>query len=197
LELDASEEGKAVSGKNKKATEESLQAEEVENSRVETDQEGWEVELEQAREEAEDLKDKLMRLAAEFENTRKRLQREKETALKYAEENILKELLPGIDNLERAMEQGRETGSVDSLLEGIVMTRDGLLETLKKFGVEPVASVGETFDPNVHEALVMEPSDEVEANVILREFLKGYHYKERLLRAAKVVVSSGPPKEDS
>ncbi len=194
MELDASEEGKAVSGKNKKAAEEPLQAEEAENSQVETEKEDWEIGLEQARQEADDLKDKLMRLAAEFENTRKRLQREKETALKYAEENILKELLPGIDNLERALEQGKETGSVDSLLEGIVMTRDGLLETLKKFGVEPVASVGEPFDPNVHEALVMEPSEEVEANVVLREFMKGYLYKERLLRAAKVVVSSGPQK---
>lgn len=181
--------------KQSKATED-VQAEEMETGIPETDQEGWEVQLEQARQEADDLKDKLMRLAAEFDNTRKRLQREKETALKYAEENILEELLPGIDNLERAMEQVRESGSVESLLEGLTMTRDGLIATLKKFGVEPMDSEGAPFDPNVHEAMIMEPSDEVAANVVLKEFLKGYQYKERLLRPAKVVVSSGPRQED-
>lgn len=148
-------------------------------------------ELAKAREEVTACNDKMLRLAAEFENTKKRLQRERETALKYAEENVLKELLPGIDNLERAMDQGRETANLAGLLEGVSLTRDGLLGALEKFGVKPIVSVGELFDPNLHDALGMEPSDQVAENVVLKEFQKGYIYKERLLRAAKVIVSQG------
>lgn len=153
-------------------------------------------ELAKARDEAAASNDKMLRLAADFENTRKRLDRERETSLKYAEENILKELLPGIDNLERAMEQGRETDNVASLLEGVALTRDGLLGTFEKFGVKPIVSVGEPFDPNLHEALGMETSTEMAENMVLREFQKGYLYKDRLLRAAKVIVSRGVAEKD-
>jgi molecular chaperone GrpE len=109
--------------------------------------------------------------------------------LKYAEENILKELLPGIDNIERAMDQGQEAQSIESLLEGVVLTRDGLLAMLEKFGVKAMESTGEVFDPNIHEAIAMEETDSMEPNLVLREFQKGYFYKERLLRPAKVIVS--------
>ncbi len=149
-------------------------------------------ELEQARKEAQEHYDKLLRLAAEFENYKKRMEREQQNALKYAEENILKELLPTLDNLERAMEEGRKAGEGKALLEGVEMTLKGLLATLEKFGLSPIDSVGQAFDPNYHEALTMEPSEDVPANHVIREFQKGYRYKERLLRAAKVVVSSGP-----
>ncbi len=149
-------------------------------------------ELAQARKEAQEHYDKLLRLAAEFENYKKRMEREQQTARKYAEESLLKELLPSLDNLERAAEEARKAGESGALLEGVEMTRKGLLATLEKFGLVPIESVGQPFDPSFHEALTMEPSDEVPANHVLREFQKGYQYKERLLRAAKVVVSSGP-----
>ena len=149
-------------------------------------------ELAQARKEAQEHYDKLLRLAAEFENYKKRMEREQQTARKYAEESLLKELLPSLDNLERAAEEARKAGESSALLEGVEMTRKGLLATLEKFGLVPIESVGQPFDPSFHEALTMEPSDEVPANHVLREFQKGYQYKERLLRAAKVVVSSGP-----
>ena len=167
--------------------------EEVEDMAA-SDQDGKQdisVELEETREKLLHSEEKVLRLAAEFENTKKRLQRERETSLKYAEENILKELLPGIDNIERAMEQGRESNSVDSLLEGIELTRKGLLATLEKFEVKAIESVGEPFDPNIHEAVAMEETDEIEPNRVLKEFQKGYQYKDRLLRAAKVIVSKG------
>ncbi|MCK5340105.1 MAG: nucleotide exchange factor GrpE [Desulfobulbaceae bacterium] len=151
--------------------------------------------LEKCREETVEIQDKLLRLAAEFENYKKRMDREKSTALKFAEENILKELLPSLDNLERAVEQGRNTDDIAVLQEGVEMIMDNLLSVLKKFGLEPVASQGEPFDPNFHEAMVMEASSEVPENHVLQEFQKGYMLKDRLIRAAKVVVSKGDTEE--
>jgi molecular chaperone GrpE len=148
-------------------------------------------ELELVRKEARENFDKMLRLAAEFENYKKRVEKERSIALKYAEENILKELLPSVDNLERALDQGRSSEDVAVLLEGVELTRKGLLDTLEKFGLKPVSAVGASFDPNFHEALAMEASEEIPANHILREFQKGYLFKDRLIRAAKVVVSRG------
>ena len=145
--------------------------------------------LEEARSKLQESEEMVLRLAADFENTKKRLERERDTSLKYAEENILKELLPGIDNIERAMDQAQEAQSIESLLEGVVLTRDGLLAMLEKFGVKAMESTGEVFDPNIHEAIAMEETDSMEPNFVLREFQKGYFYKERLLRPAKVIVS--------
>lgn len=145
--------------------------------------------LEEARGKLQESEERVLRLAADFDNTKKRLERDREISLKYAEENILKELLPGIDNIERAMDQTQEVNSVESLLEGVALTRDGLLATLEKFGVKAIESLGQPFDPNIHEAIAMEETDAVEPNFVLREFQKGYVYKDRLLRPAKVLVS--------
>jgi len=148
--------------------------------------------LEEARIKLQESEDKVLRLAADFDNTKKRLEREREISLKYAEENVLKELLPGIDNIERAMDQGRESNSIENLLEGVELTRNGLLATLEKFGVKAIDSTGQPFDPNIHEALAMEETDAMEPNMVLREYQKGYLYKDRLLRPAKVIVSKPP-----
>ncbi|ADH84771.1 nucleotide exchange factor GrpE [Desulfurivibrio alkaliphilus] len=150
------------------------------------------VQLSEARSEAHDLEDRMLRLAAEFENYKKRMQRERESAFKYAEEDLLKELLPALDNLERAIEQGHKTNDASALLEGVEMTYRGLLAGLEKFGLKPLESRGQAFDPNYHEAMAMEASDEFPANTVISEFQRGYLYKDRLIRAAKVVVSNGP-----
>ncbi|MBU0730769.1 MAG: nucleotide exchange factor GrpE [Proteobacteria bacterium] len=147
--------------------------------------------LEAAQEQARENHDKMLRMAAEFENSKKRLIREREAAVKYAEEYILKELLPTIDNLQRAMEQGQKTNEASALLEGVEMTFKGMIATLERFGLKPIVGKGELFDPNFHEALAMEASSEVPENVILQEYEKGYMFKDRLLRATKVVVSKG------
>lgn len=150
------------------------------------------VALEQARADAAEAQDKMLRVAADFENQKKRLQRDKENSLKYAEENLIREVLPCIDNLERAMNQdqsGEEFGK--QLLEGVQLTVKGLMSSLEKMGLKPLASVGEPFDPNFHEALAMEASKEVPEQRVILEFEKGYMLKDRLLRAAKVVVSKG------
>lgn len=147
-------------------------------------------ELEEARKRICELEERLLRMAAEQENFKKRMQREREASLKYAEETVLRELLPFLDNLERAMEQGRKADA-PALLAGVEMTCKGLLNTMEKIGLKPLDGVGRPFDPNFHEALAMEPSDEVGENMILQEYQKGYMFKDRLLRAAKVVVSTG------
>ncbi len=145
-------------------------------------------ELATARAEADESRDKMLRMAAELENFKKRTAREKETSLRYAEENILKELLPTLDNLEMAVQQGQGGENGNALLEGVEMTIKGLRTCLEKFGLQAIESVGQVFDPNFHEALAMEASEEFENNTVLKEFQKGYMYKERLLRAAKVIV---------
>ncbi|MFO7760974.1 MAG: nucleotide exchange factor GrpE [Thermodesulfobacteriota bacterium] len=148
--------------------------------------------VEKLKDELAAEKDKFLRKAAEFENYKRRLERERATALKYAEENVLKELLPVVDNLERALEHfedDRDNPDIKEFYEGVELTYKGLMTTLEKFGVKPIESVGEPFDPNRHEALTMEETSEAGHNTVYREYQKGYVYKERLLRPAKVVVA--------
>lgn len=160
-------------------------------------QEGAENEEINLQEELDATKDKLLRVAAEFENFKKRMEREQSKLMKYAGENILRELLTTLDNLDRAIDQGKaEAGDasvkLESMLEGVDLTRKGLVGTLEKFGVEPLEAVGNEFNPDEQDALTMEASDTVPANHVLREFAKGYRFKDRVLRHAQVVVSSGP-----
>ena len=152
------------------------------------------------RRELDETRDQLMRVAAEFDNFKKRMEREKSKLLKYAGENILRELLATLDNLDRAVEQGRAGADDDankfkSMLQGLELTQKGLVSTLERFGVEPVGAVGLLFNPDEHDALTMEASDEIPSNHVLREFARGYRFKDRALRHAQVVVSSGPAKE--
>lgn len=149
-----------------------------------------------AEEEIAGFRDKMLRTAAEFDNYKKRMERDRLSALKYASESVLREILPVVDNLERALAQGVVAGvdaqaSLASLLEGVQLTLKSLLAALEKFEVKPMDSIGKPFDPKIHEALVMEASDEIPASHVLSEFEKGYLYKDRLLRVAKVIVSSG------
>ncbi len=150
-------------------------------------------------EEVELYKDKLLRMGADFDNCKKRMEREQSMRMKYAGEPVLKEMLYAIDNLERAIDQGTAEGAnaeqhLKAMLEGVELTHKRLLADLEKFEVTAIESIGQLFDPNVHEAMTMEASDDVPANHVITEFEKGYYYKDRLLRAAKVIVSSGPAK---
>lgn len=154
-------------------------------------------ELEKLQQELASTRDKMLRIAAESENFKKRMERERETLVKYAGENIFRELLSSIDNLDRALELGSGESDeprkqLESLLEGVNLTRKSLLSTLEKFGVTPLDSIGKEFDPNMHEALTVGHSDEIPDNHVLQEFVKGYQFKDRLLRPSKVIVSKGP-----
>jgi molecular chaperone GrpE len=158
-----------------------------------------EKQLADAQNEIAELRDKMLRGAAENENFKKRVERERQASLKYAGETIFREILPVVDNLERALAQGVVEGvsaekNLAALLEGVQLTLKSVIATLEKFEVKTTESVGKPFDPKHQEAMVMAESDTVPANHVITEFEKGYYYKDRLLRAAKVVVSSG--KED-
>jgi molecular chaperone GrpE len=157
---------------------------------------GVEEKLAAAQEEIAGFRDKMLRAAAEFDNYKKRMERDRNAAMKYAGEHILRDILPVVDNLERALSQGVIPGvsaeqNLAALLEGVQLTLKSLLATLEKFEVKPVESVGQPFNPNIQEALTMEASDVVPASHVLAEFEKAYYYKDRLLRVAKVIVSSG------
>jgi molecular chaperone GrpE len=145
-------------------------------------------ELEEKTREANDHFDKWLRLRAEFENYKKRMQKEKADALKFGNENLLKAILPILDNLGRAIDHGKEVSEVGPLMEGVEMIRKELLNTLDRFGVKPIAAAGEIFNPEKHEAIAQEET-EGEPNRIVAEAQTGYSYHDRLLRPAKVVVS--------
>lgn len=175
---------------------------------IETEEQGEDVErdlekeLAEARQEIDELRDKMLRAAAENENFKKRVERERLASLKYAGEIIFKEMLPVVDNLERAVTQGIVEGApaeknLAALLEGVQLTLKSLLATLEKFEVKTIESVGKPFDPKHQDAMTMAESDSVPANHVVTEFEKGYSYKDRLLRPAKVVVSSGKKEEET
>ena len=147
--------------------------------------------------ELAETRDQMMRLAAEFDNFKKRMERERSKLLKYAGENILRDLLTTLDNLDRAIDQGNvdagdEGKKLQAMVQGVELTRKGLIATLERCGVEPLDAVGLAFNPDEHDALTMEASTGVPANHVLREFARGYRFKDRVLRHAQVVVSSGP-----
>ncbi len=148
--------------------------------------------LASAQNELKEAQDRVLRVSAEFENYKKRSAREMAAHRKYANETLIKALLPVVDNLELAIQSARENGHAeDGLLEGIEMTRKEILKVFEKFGVTPVEAEGKPFDPSIHEAAMQEASDTHPENTVIREFQKGYRIEERLLRPAMVVVSKG------
>jgi len=144
-----------------------------------------------------EAQERVLRTAADAENFKKRLQREKEEQTRYANESLMRELLPVIDNLERALEHSEAGADQGGLLEGLNMTLKGLLDTLTRFGCTPVEAAGKPFDPNFHEAVSQEESTDHEPNTVLRELQKGYMLKERLLRPAMVLVSKRTSQQDT
>ena len=140
--------------------------------------------------------DRLLRTQAEFENYKKRIEREKADTIKFCNEEIIKELLPVIDNLEIALEHGVNSDNSKSLIEGIEMVLNQFLKSLEKFGVSCFSSVGEQFDPHCHEAMSQIESDKHEENTVVSEFQKGYYLNDRLLRPAKVMVAKLPNKSN-
>lgn len=150
-------------------------------------------ELSTAQAETQKNWDLYLRERAELENFRKRMQREKEDLVRFANENLLREILSVVDNLERAIEHARKNEeTVQGLLEGVEMTLSQCQKLLEKFGVTPVAAVGEPFDPTWHEAMGQLESAEHPANTVLQEMQKGYVLNDRLLRPALVLISKTP-----
>ena len=144
--------------------------------------------------DAAKLKEQLAYLAADFENFRKRVAREREAQAAFGNEQLLLAVLPFLDNLERAMAQAG--ASADALLSGVRMTYEQFLSELRKFGLEQLPAQGGTFDPSLHEAIASVPSSGKPGGTILAEARKGYLLNGRLLRPAQVTVAAAPPEDD-
>ncbi len=143
-------------------------------------------------EEVQGLQDKYLRLAAEFDNYKRLAQRDRREQTKFANENLLKDLLPVIDNLERAIGFSRSNSGSGALLQGVELTLKQFLETMAKFGVKPIHSVGTVFDPSLHQAVAHVPAPGAAENTVVEEYQKGYLLHDRILRAAMVAVAAAP-----
>jgi molecular chaperone GrpE len=146
--------------------------------------------LEKERIRAQNMEDRFLRVNAEFENYKKRMIRESSDRLKYFNLDFIKELLPSLDNLERAISHAKsENNDVDSMIEGLEMVNKMTHEVFEKFGVSRVDTIGEVFDPNFHQAVGVVESDSVPENHIVEECLGGYLLHDRIIRPAMVRVS--------
>jgi len=144
--------------------------------------------------ELDGTKDKLLRTLAEMENLRRRVQRDREEAIRFANENLLRELLPVLDHLALAVSFGKvDHVRVEDVAEGVSYVLKQFEDTLARFGVVPFDAVGKAFDPELHEAVDREPSDTVPPGTILKTHQRGYRLRERLLRPARVVVATEVP----
>ena len=151
--------------------------------------------LQQYLKDREELYEKVLRATAEFENFRKRSLREKEELRKYAISGLIEDLLPALDNLDLGLKAAETHPEAKPIADGFRMVACQLVSILKNNGLETVEPQGEEFDPNFHESVGSQPSDEVEDHKILRVVRKGYVLNGRVLRAANVIVSTGPAAE--
>ncbi|MBN1664056.1 MAG: nucleotide exchange factor GrpE [Deltaproteobacteria bacterium] len=145
--------------------------------------------LEQKEKEAADNYDKYVRAVAELDNYRKRAAREKTDSIKYGNETLLRDILPHLDSLERALGHADTSENFEAFKKGLALVREQLLGCLERHGVEKIDACGKDFDPNIHEAMLQVESDAHEHNKVVDELEKGYLLHGRLLRPAKVSVN--------
>jgi molecular chaperone GrpE len=156
---------------------------------------GLQTQVDSLAAERASLYDQLLRRQAEFENYRKRVERERSVLYQRGRDDVLLQFLPVVDNFERALESLESSeGDAEALRHGVELIHKQFKDALSKFGLEPVESVGQTFDPHLHEAVTTEPSDKHKENTIIEEFQRGYRIGNKLLRPAKVKVASSPEK---
>lgn len=148
--------------------------------------------LAESEQERGELLDRLQRTLAEFDNFRKRVSREKDDLLKYGSEKMALDMLPVVDNFERALEQAKSATDPLAVVQGIEMIYRQFLAILEKYKIRPFDSLGEPFNPEKHEAMAQHEHPDYEDNTIMAELQRGYYLDERLLRPARVVVSRGP-----
>ena len=149
------------------------------------------------QQEVDKWKDLAYRSQAELDNFRKRAAREAQETRAYANADILRGLLPIMDNFEMGLEAARAESETSVIFVGMNMVQRQIQDFLRDFGVEEVEAQDKPFDPNLHDAVAQEPSDTVAEGTIIKVARRGFRLRDRLLRAATVVVSSGPPKEDA
>ncbi len=145
--------------------------------------------IEELEKEVAELKDKLLRRAAEFENYKRRTENDQLNLFKYAAESFIIRLLPVVDDFERSLQHIDSSKDVDSIKQGVKLIYDKLMKVLDEQGVKKIESVGQPFNVNFHEALLQRKAEEAAPHTVLDEIEKGYMYKDRVIRHAKVIVS--------
>jgi len=141
-----------------------------------------------------ETKDRLVRMYADFENYRRRAQRERDEALRFGAQNLFKDLLTTVDNLERAIDHARMggVGDLENLLQGVELVQKGLVSLMSRNGVVEIEALGKLFDPALHEAMAQAPDDSQAPNTVLEVLQKGYKLHDRLLRPARVIIARAP-----
>ena len=139
--------------------------------------------------------DQMLRTVAEYENAKKRAERSTEEFSKYAVEGVIKDIIPVIDSVERAIDSTNESKDFDALSEGVQLIHKQLLDTLQKRSVNPIEAIGENFDPTRHEAIMHVESEDVPENAVIEEFQRGYSLHDRVIRPSMVSVSKGKPEK--
>ncbi|WP_105980300.1 nucleotide exchange factor GrpE [Bacillus paralicheniformis] len=148
-----------------------------------------EKQLKELQERLEEKENKLLRVQADFENYKRRARLDLEAAEKYRSQRIISDLLPALDNFERALQIDPDNEQTKSLLQGMEMVHRQILEALKNEGVEQIPSVGEQFDPNMHQAVMQVEDEAYESNAVVEELQKGYKLKDRVIRPSMVKVN--------
>jgi len=159
------------------------------NSRPKKPRKKTPTKLQQLRSEIEELKDRQLRQAAEYENYKKRSMRETENAIKRAGDYSTASFLPLLDDIERTLKSAKENSNTDSLLEGIELIKSKFEKILEDNGVTPIESEGKKFDPEYHEAMMVEEDSTLGNNIVIEEFERGFRHGDRILRPAKVKVN--------
>jgi len=154
------------------------------------------LQLKEKEKEAAENYDKYVRAIAELDNFKKRAAREKTDSIKYGNENLIKDILPMVDSMDRALKHAGNSDDFEAFKQGLKLVQDQLVSCLEKHGVEPIECVHKAFDPNIHEALFQVTNDDHEDNLVIDELEKGYLLNGRLLRPAKVSVCKRSQKED-
>nr|WP_084787623.1 nucleotide exchange factor GrpE [Anaerobacillus alkalidiazotrophicus] len=139
--------------------------------------------------QVKELNDRLLRVQADYDNFRRRTRQEKEAAAKYRSQSLLEELIPAIDNFDRALGVNAESDEAKSIQQGMEMVYRQLTEALKNEGLEVIAAVGQDFDPHYHQAVMQVESEDYQPNVVVEELQKGYKLKDRVIRPSMVKVS--------
>jgi molecular chaperone GrpE len=151
--------------------------------------------VEALRRQVEEKQDRLLRALAEAENVKRRTQRDREEYVRYANESLLRDLVPVLDNLDRALEAARATGEAASVVGGVELIHRELLKVLERAGVTRYSALGQPFDPTRHEAIARVVSVDAKSGTVVGETLPGYQLHNRVLRAALVSVAAAPDED--
>ena len=187
--------------KSKKAKDKEMKEIEItdENSesKVKEDEIVIEEKINQLETEVAELKDKLLRKAAEFENYKRRTENDQINLITYAAESFIQKLLPVVDDFERSLSHIDDAQEVDAIKKGLNLIYSKFIKVLEDQGVKKIDAIGKPFDVDYHEALMQKPDDTVEPHTVIEEIEKGYTYKDKVIRHSKVIVSEEKSKEDN